>query len=308
MGAGLSWYFREAIFNFLIAPADGQLSPHGGLPIYISLTEVFSATVSLMWKGAVVAALPALLFTVFRMVSPMLNRRERRAVAIFVPVLILFFLSGVAFAYFALLPVGIAFLLGFGEGIAVPTISLAEYLKLALTMLFWMGVIFELPPLMFLLSHLRVIKYHHFKKIRKFVPPSAAILGAILSPGFDLVNAGLVAVPIVVLYEVGLMLAWLAQPGKGSLMLRTIKAFVFGVFRRVRVVLALAPALLIGLVYVVALTFVYLWDGSITETRSPLRKRVDGAYRRALGLVARVAFLRQRPVAYTDCLDLAKGK
>ena len=294
IGAGLAWYFRVTIFNWLIAPAGGNLSPHDGLPVYTSPTEILSVTIRLSLTGGVIFAIPVLVLTIFYLVSPLISRHERRLVALFLPAILAAYLAGVSFAYFVMLPVGIAFLLSFGEGIAVPTIRISEYLSLAIVLLFWLGVIFELPLVMFLLAKLRLVSYQRFRRVRKFVPPVAIILSAIITPTFDVVNQLMVAIPIIVLYEVGLLLAWLAQPGKGRLVIRRIKALLVGILRRIAVVLVLVPSLLIGLLYVVALSFVFLWNGHLsTGAPSKTKARLDGVYMKLLALIARMARVSQ---------------
>jgi sec-independent protein translocase protein TatC len=271
-----------------------MLSPHQGLPIYTSPTEILSTTIKLSLTGGVVFAVPVLVGTVFYLVRPLLRRHERRLVALFLPAIFLSYLAGVSFAYFLMLPVGIAFLLHFGEGIAVPTIRISEYLSLVITLIFWLGVIFELPLLMFLLAKLRLISYRRFKRIRKFVPPVAIIVSAILTPTMDIVNQLMLAGPIIILYEVGLLLAWLAQPGKGRLVIRKAKALLVGILRRIAVVLILAPALLIGVLYVVALSFVFLWNGHLsTSAPSRTKARLDRAYGRLLAVTAKVVKVSQ---------------
>jgi len=289
-GAGLTWWFRVTIFGWLTAPADGMLSPHQGLPIYTSPTEILSTTIKLSLTGGVVFAIPVLVGTIFYLVRPLLKRNERRLVALFLPAILLCYLAGVSFAYFLMLPVGIAFLLHFGEGIAVPTIRISEYLSLVITLIFWLGVIFELPLVMLLLAKLRLVSYQRFKRVRKFVPPAALIISAILTPTMDIVNQLLLAGPIVILYEVGLTLAWLAQPGKGRLVIRKLKEFLIGILRRVAVVLILIPSLLIELIYVIALSFMSIWDGDLsTGTPSRGKAGLDRAYNKALRVIARVA-------------------
>ena len=289
IGAGLTWYFRETIFGWLIAPADGMLSPHQGLPVYTSPTEILSVTIRLSLTGGVILAIPVLVLTIFYLVSPLISRHERRLVALFLPAILAAFLAGVSFAYFVMLPVGIAFLLSFGEGIAVPTIRISEYLSLAIVLLFWLGVIFELPLVMFLLAKLRLVSYQRFKRVRKFVPPVSIILSAIITPTFDIVNQLMVAIPIIVLYEVGLLLAWLAQPGKGRLVIRKLKELLIGILRRIAVVLILVPSLLIGVLYVIALSFVFLWNGHLsTGAPSKTKARLDRVYERVLTVIARV--------------------
>jgi sec-independent protein translocase protein TatC len=290
VGAGLTWYFRETIFGWLIAPAGGMLSPHYGLPIYTSPTEILSVTIRLSLTGGVVLAIPVLVLTIFYLVSPLISRHERRLVALFLPAILLSYLAGVSFAYFVMLPVGIAFLLHFGEGIAVPTIRISEYLNLVITMIFWLGVIFELPLLMFLLAKLRLVSYQRFRRVRKFVPPVAIILSAIITPTFDIVNQLMVAIPIIVLYEVGLALSWLAQPGKGRLMIYRIKALLVGILRRLSVVLILLTVLAVGLIYVTALCFIFVWDGHLSTGKASRGKaKLDRGYNKLLTIIARVA-------------------
>jgi len=293
-GAGLTWFYRVTIFGWLTAPADGMLSPHQGLPIYTSPTEILSTTIKLSLTGGVVFAIPVLVGTVFYLVRPLLKRHERRLVALFLPAIFLCYLAGVSFAYFVMLPVGIAFLLHFGEGIAVPTIRISEYLGLVITLIFWLGVIFELPLVMFLLAKLRLISYQRLKRVRKFVPPAALIISAILTPTMDIVNQLMLAGPIVILYEVGLSLAWLAQPGKGRLVIRKLKALLIGILRRVAVVLILVPSLLVGVLYVIALSFVFLWDGHLsTGTPSRAADRLERIYIKVLAVIAKLVKISQ---------------
>jgi hypothetical protein len=105
----------------------------------------------------------------------------------------------------------------------------------------------------------------------------------------------LVAIPIIVLYEVGLLLAWLAQPRKGRLVIRRIKALLVGILRRAAVVLVLVPSLLVGVIYVIALSFVFVWDGHLsTGTPSRGRARLDRTYGRLIAIIARVAKLSRK--------------
>ena len=196
----------------LFAPAKGSLSSYGGLPIFTGPSEMMSATIHLAMMGGLVVAFPVATISVYQLVSPLLGRQRRRLVVLFLPAVFVCYLGGAAFAYFVMLPVGLNFLLHFGEGIAVPLISITEYMSLVTAMLFWLGVVFEVPLVMFLLTKLRLVRYERFQRIHRYVPAAAFILGAILTPTFDVVNQTLVAVPIIALYEVGLLLSWLARP------------------------------------------------------------------------------------------------
>ena len=196
----------------LLAPAKDGLSPYGGLPIFTSPSEMMVATIHLSMMGGLVVAFPVATISVYQLVRSLLSRQRRRFVVLFLPVVFVCYLSGVAFAYFVMLPVGLKFLLNFGAGIAVPIISIREAMTLITAMLFWIGAIFELPLVMFLLTKLRLVRYERFRRFQRYVPVAAFMLSAILTPTFDVLNQTMVAIPIILLYEVGLGLAWLARP------------------------------------------------------------------------------------------------
>ena len=211
VGSSLTWYFRTPILLWLLLPAGGQLSATGR-PVFIAPTEMFSLMVGLAIKGGFVLAFPVLVYQVFRFLRPLLSKKHGRFIAIFLPAGFVCFLGGAAFAYFVLLPTGLRFLLQFGTDVADPMIRITEYMDLALAMLFWLGIVFELPLALFLVVKLRIVEYKRVRSFQKYAPLAAFILSALITPTMDIVNSTLVAVPIIVLFEAGVFLAWLARP------------------------------------------------------------------------------------------------
>src|SRR3990167_6278547 len=285
IGGSLTWAFRKAILSLLYAPAGGSLSPYG-LPIFTVPTEILSVNIGLTIKGGMVVALPVLTAGVFTLASPWLTRAQRRFAVLFVPALFVCFLGGAAFAYWVMLPTGLKFLLHFGDGVAIPVIRITEYMSLVTAMIFWFGVIFELPLAMFLLAKFRIVSYWRFRQLKRtYVVFAAFILSAIITPTLDIVNQALVAVPIIVLYEVGLAGAWLARPrdaGSRSCAQKA-KAVAAGTWRRRWLVLAVMLALaLLGLAYVA----VFVWDGHVPAEVQAWRDR-------ALRVIAKAAFWRR---------------
>ena len=173
---------------------------------------MMGTTIHLAMMGGLVVAFPVATISVYQLVSPLLSRQRRRLVVLFLPAVFVCYLGGLAFAYFVMLPVGLTFLLQFGEGIAVPLIRITEYMSLVTAILFWLGVIFELPLVMFLLTKLRLVRYERFRRLHRYVPTTAFILSAVITPTFDVINQTMVAIPIILLFEVGLVLSWLAKP------------------------------------------------------------------------------------------------
>ena len=173
---------------------------------------MFGLTISLVIKGGLVTAFPVLAYNLYGFSRGLLRKQQRRTVLLFLWAILFFYLAGTAFAYFVLLPTGLGFLLQFGTDIATPMIRITEYMELALAMLFWLGIVFEIPIVMMLLAKLRLVSHEQFKRLRRYVPIAALILGMIITPTIDAVNQALVAVPLVLLYEVGMFLAWLVRP------------------------------------------------------------------------------------------------
>ena len=207
LGSSLTWYFRKTVILWLLAPAGGQLSATGR-PVFTSPTDMMSLTVHLAIVGGCVVAAPVLVFHVFQFLRPLLSKKQGRSVAIFLPAAFVCFLCGTAFAYFVILPAGLQFLLQFGTDIADPMIRITEYMDIALAMLFWLGVIFELPLAMFLLVRLRVVTYQRLKSFSPYVPVTAFLLSAVITPTLEILNSTLIALPIIALYTVGVLLAW----------------------------------------------------------------------------------------------------
>ena len=248
-GAGGTWFFKEAVFSVLLAPAGDNLSPFDGQPIFTSPTAMMGATIQLAIRGGVIAALPVLVVSVYTLFSSLVPPQQRRFLVIFLPATVLSFLLGAAFAYWVLLPTGLRFLLNFGDGVAVPVIVLSEYIDLLTSMILWLGVVFELPIAMFLLAKMRIVSYLKFRGLRKYVPVAAFILSAIITPTFDVVNQTLLAVPMILLYEVGLFLSWLANTEEGDyLFVKKIRSGLTKVLRGVKVVIG-SPVVAIRWVY-----------------------------------------------------------
>tara|TARA_Y100000310_G_scaffold3270_1_gene4178 strand:+ start:1369 stop:2310 length:942 start_codon:yes stop_codon:yes gene_type:complete len=234
IGAATTWFYRVDIFAFLLIPGGDVLSPFDGQPVYTRPTGMMSATIGLALKGGAVVALPVATVGALTLLRPFIGRYWLFLV-IFTTSVLLCFLGGAAFGYYVLLPTAMRFLLHFGEGIAVPVIDISEYLALFMAIVFWMGVVFVLPPVMYLLTKLRLVEYRSLRNVRKFVPASAFVLSAILTPTFDVVNQTMMAVPMIALYEVGLFVSWAARPEEGNyLWLKTVAAAL----RRLRDALA----------------------------------------------------------------------
>jgi sec-independent protein translocase protein TatC len=217
IGAGATFWWHPEVFAFLLAPAEEMLSPfEGGLPIFTGVPDMFGATLSLSMKGGQVLALPVLIVGVLSMLKPFVPRRFWLFITTYSALSIGMFLLGGSFVFWVMMPVSLSFLLTFGQGVAVPVILLDQYMALLLSLIFWIGVSFELPIVMQLLARFRVVSYARASTLRKWIVPTSFIFAALITPSLDGTLTLLVAIPMLLLYEAGLIASWLTHREDGN--------------------------------------------------------------------------------------------
>ena len=197
-----------------MAPAQGFASIPNGKPIYTDITEFLGIAAKASLLVGLFSALPFVLYQLVMFVAPGLKPKERRYLYALLPLSVISFLAGAAFGYRIVFPPAVRFLLGFGSDVATPFIRIGNYVNLMLSLLFWMGIVFETPVVLFFLAKIGVVTPEFLARNRRFAVVVAFVLGAIITPTFDPVNQSMVAAPIVVLYEVGIWLAKLARRGR----------------------------------------------------------------------------------------------
>jgi sec-independent protein translocase protein TatC len=142
--------------------------------------------------------------------APGLTKQEKRWLILLVPGATICFVAGVAFAYFIMLPTAIPFLQGFMDDIIAQQWAIGEYLSFVTSLLFWIGVAFELPLFVFFMAKLGIINVEMLTKNRKYAYLIIAVLAAVITPTVDPLNMLLVMGPLVILYEIGVLLARIA--------------------------------------------------------------------------------------------------
>ena len=178
--------------------------------VQLDITEGWTVTAKVSVLVGFAAAFPIVLYQVIAFVRPGLKGNERRLLYLLLPGGTLLFVAGAAFAYYLIIPPAIHFLLQFGGEIALVTPRLSSYVTLVTTLTVWMGLIFELPIAMFLLAKLGILRPQGLSKQRRWVILFAFVLAAIVTPTVDPVTQTMVAAPVVVLFELGLILTKLA--------------------------------------------------------------------------------------------------
>ena len=214
VGSVISFVFFEQIIEVLVSPAKDLGLGTGGELIYTEVTELLTTAIKVSFVSGLILASPVILFQVVMFIAPGLTSREKRYLFGFMPAVLLAFVGGVAFAYYVLTPPALHFLLTFGGDVAVPLIRISNIINLMIRLLFWMGLAFETPLVMYLLASLGIVSAQGLGRFRRYWVVVAFILAAIITPTVDPVNQGLVAGPLLVLYEAGILLARIAGRGR----------------------------------------------------------------------------------------------
>lgn len=145
-----------------------------------------------------------------------LTARETRPMFLMLPLALILFTGGVLFTYFLLLPSALDFLFGLGGSYVQPLPSLADYMDFALSLIFWIGITFELPLIMFFLARFRIVSARKFAQQWRFAVVIITVVAAVITPTVDPLNMALVALPMLALYLLGIIFAWLARPRSDS--------------------------------------------------------------------------------------------
>lgn len=201
----IAFIFHDWIFYILKLPAEGINL------VFIEMTEMIGTIMKVCLVAGIILAMPYLVYHGIMFVAPALTPKEKKYVYLILPWIALMFLGGVAFGYFILIPPATRFLISFGADIATPEIRIGNYVAIVARLLLAIGFVFEMPVITTFLARLGVLKPKWLADKRKGAIIVAFILAAIITPTFDPINQSLVAVPLIVLYEMSIWLAKLVQ-------------------------------------------------------------------------------------------------
>lgn len=200
----ISFPFAEALLRFLIKPYGEQLqtlSPTEGIETYFKIALVAGATLAMPW----------MLYQLWLFIAPGLHKSERRLVYIFLPSATVLFLAGVAFAWLILLPSAIAFLSTFMSAVFLPGWTSREYISFATTFIFWLGIAFELPLIIYFLSRFGIVSSQMLREHWRIAVVGIAVIAAVVTPSIDPVTMLLTMLPLTILYLLSIGLSALGQ-------------------------------------------------------------------------------------------------
>ena len=206
--AVVAWFFRPEIFNFLLAPAP---SLKGELNV-TAPTEALITDVKLTLYTAFLFTIPVLLYQMWAFIAPAVGDVGRAFTYVLITLASSLFLAGVAFGYFVVLPLGIDFLLGWGGDRYEQIIVSDKYLAFVTRFLLAFGIVFEFPAATYVGAKLELVDAPLLKRYRRHAIVANFILAAALTPGQDPLSMILMAVPMVVMYELSIIIARYVNP------------------------------------------------------------------------------------------------
>jgi sec-independent protein translocase protein TatC len=213
VGFGVCWWKAEWLFGFAQRPIVGVLKKHG-LPeklVFLNPTDPFNLYLKVAALAGLFLTSPYVLYQVWMFISPGLYRNEKRYIVPFMVSTITLFVSGGYFGYRIVYPRALDFLIGFGRQFQ-PMITITEYTQLFLSIILGMGLIFEMPILVFFLAFMGIMSPEFMVKNFRYSILIIFIIAAIVTPTPDIVNMCVFAAPMLVLYGLSIGVAWLVHP------------------------------------------------------------------------------------------------
>ncbi len=208
VGTILCWIFIDFLVEqILLLPARTanlklqNLRPFGQLFLFLQIAFI----------GGLIVSIPNVFYQMWKFIAPALRHQEKKYISLIVFFSSLCFLSGIVFAYYVMLPLTLKFAVQFGTEQIENNFAINEYFSIIISVMLAAGLVFELPVLSFLLSKLGILTPQIMKKYRRHSIITILIAAALLTPGTDPVAQILLAVPLVLLYEISIFVSKMSQ-------------------------------------------------------------------------------------------------
>lgn len=195
----------DSIFSALVKPI-GKL-------VFLSPQDAFLANIKVAFFVGLFLSSPVIIFQIWRFISEGLYKNERKYALIFGPLSFIFFIAGAVFGYVVIIPIGLKILLGFSTDYMTPMITVSNYINFVGTLTLVFGVVFELPLAMLYLTKLKFITPRFLITKRRHAIVAIFIVAAALTPP-DVISQILLAIPLLVLYEIGILFSKFAVANK----------------------------------------------------------------------------------------------
>lgn len=214
--SGISYFYVDAIFAFVVAPLRQNLQPGQNL-IGTGVTEAFFVEIKVALGAGVLFSSPVIFYQIWRFIAPGLLSRERKWVLPFVLCATFFFVTGAFFCYRFVLPVAFKYFIEQYESLGVsPAIRIGEYFTFFFRMVLAFSATFELPVFTFFLVRVGIWDYRFMLRSFRYALVVIFIIAAMLTPTPDVINQSLLAVPMMLLYVLSIGIAYIWRRPEGQ--------------------------------------------------------------------------------------------
>jgi sec-independent protein translocase protein TatC len=212
-GFCVCWWFHEQIFTIMQKPIVTALANHkmDTQLVYLNPTDPFNMYLKIAFLAGIFVASPFVLYQVWAFIAPGLYRNERRYVFPFMFSTVGLFLAGGFFGYKMVYPAALDFLIGWSAQFK-PMITVGEYTDLFLTIIAGLGIVFEMPILVFFLALMGILTAGWMWRNLRYSILVIFIIAAIITPTTDIMNMCIFAAPMIVLYLFSIAIAWFVHP------------------------------------------------------------------------------------------------
>ena len=198
IGSAICYFFIEEIMHYITLPA-GKL-------YYMYPAEAFFTYLKVSIFAGFLLTMPYVFYQIWKFVLPALTLQERTIIGLVVPASVVLFMTGLAFSFFLIMPLALKFFLGFGSQELQPMLSLNRYFDFAIAFILPFGLVFELPLALIVMANLGIIGSDYLKKKRRMVIFMSFVVGAVISPTPDMFTQSMIAIPMILLYEISLFI------------------------------------------------------------------------------------------------------
>ncbi|MDD5205665.1 MAG: twin-arginine translocase subunit TatC [Desulfobacterales bacterium] len=212
IGFAICYAFSEELFQILAQPLKSNLA-EGERLVFTNLPDMFFVYLKTAFVAGLLLSSPFIFYQIWMFIAPGLYRREKTLVLPFIFFSTLLFVGGGLFGYFVVFPFGFKFFLSFENEFLQALPSVKQYFSFSIKLLLAFGLVFELPVVLFFLARIGAVTPASLRKKRKYAILMCFIISAVITPP-DVITQFMMAVPLVVLYEVGIIAAMVAGKRK----------------------------------------------------------------------------------------------
>jgi len=210
IGMLISGFFWETILDWLVAPGK-DADPEFRLFAFSPVDRILLVFKISIYGGLIIAS-PVILYELLAFIVPGLTPREKKMLLPGMLGVVAFLLAGMAFSYFIIIPASLDFLLNIGDDTFANQTGAKEYIDFVTRLIFWVGLAFELPMVLALMSRLGLLKPKQMISFWRYSVVIIAVISAIVTPTPDMLTMSLVMGPLLFLYVFGIGLAWVVKP------------------------------------------------------------------------------------------------